>query len=82
MSKPFDILLRDISLGVFVKRKGFEKGERHPLAKLTDLQVIEMRKLYEAAPKGAPEHIGYRKLAQLFKCHKNTVRDICKYRYR
>ena len=55
---------------------GHRCGESHQRAKLTDAQVIEMRRLH------ASGELGYRKLASLFGCGQSTVRDICTYRTR
>ncbi len=76
--------LESIKVEVSIKRnkRGHRGGENHPNAKLTDKQIDLMRALHEEHPIGSPEHIGYRRLAQLFECSKNTVRDICKYKCR
>ena len=52
---------------------GHRCGESHQRAKLTDAQVIEMRRIHAS---GA---LGYRKLAALFGCGQSTVRDIVQY---
>jgi DNA invertase Pin-like site-specific DNA recombinase len=51
-------------------------GEAHPRAKLTDAEVDQMRALYEEGL------YGYRTLAKTFKCSRNTVKCIVKYRRR
>lgn len=55
---------------------GHRCGQSHQKSKLTDEQVIEMRRLNEEGG------IGYRKLAKLFDCGQSTARDIVTYRTR
>ena len=55
---------------------GHRCGESHQRAKLTDTQVIEMRRRHEV------DGIGYRKAAKEFHCGQSTARDICTYRTR
>lgn len=54
---------------------GHRCGQSHQKAKLTDEQVIEMRRLNG-------EGTGYRKLAKLFGCGQSTACDVCTYRTR
>lgn len=56
--------------------RGPRSGERHPKAKLTDIQVREMRHLHERCGKG------YRLLGQIFGVSQWTARDIATYRTR
>lgn len=51
------------------------QGEAHHKAKLTDLEVEKIRRLYETG-------IGYKRLAKLFYVHRNTIRYIVLYRRR
>lgn len=55
---------------------GHRCGESHQKAKLTDAQVVEMRRLNEE------DGIGYRKLAKAFGCGQSTARDIVTFRTR
>ena len=56
--------------------RGYRVGQDHHRAKLTDVQVMEMRALRKV--KGAT----YRQLAAQFKCSMWTARDIVDYRTR
>ena len=53
-------------------------GEQHHNAKLSDWDVMEIRKLREAKP----WLWSYRALAECFCCSESTVRDIVTYRTR
>lgn len=55
---------------------GHRCGQSHQRAKLTDEQVIEMRRRHEV------DGIGYRKAAKEFGCGQSTARDILTYRTR
>lgn len=54
---------------------GHRVGECHQRAKLTDLQVKEIRELNENG-------IGYARLAKRYECGVSTVRDIVQFRTR
>lgn len=55
---------------------GHRCGESHQKAKLTDAEVLEMRRMNEE------DGIGYRNLSKLFGCGQSTARDIVTYRTR
>jgi hypothetical protein len=61
---------------IAVDENGLRIGETHPNAKLTDVQVDEMRDLHEQ--KGWT----YDRLAEHFACPKATVQKICTYQRR
>ena len=52
------------------------RGERHPLAKLTDREVEQIREMHDSG------EAGYRKIARIFDIHRATVADIVKGRRR
>lgn len=54
---------------------GHRVGECHQKAKLTDIQVKEMRELHGPG-------VGYETLAKMYGCGISTARDICTYRTR
>lgn len=59
-----------------VTETGYRVGENHQRANLTDEEVEMMRDLYEEGV------LGYRALARAFRCSRNTVKCIVKYRRR
>jgi hypothetical protein len=50
---------------------GRRRGEAHPKAKLSDLDVEMMCYLHDV------EGLGFKRLAKKFGCHRNTARQIC-----
>lgn len=52
---------------------GHRCGQSHQKAKLTDAQVIAMRKRY------IPYVVSYKTLSKEFNCGESTARDICQY---
>jgi hypothetical protein len=64
--------------------KGRPTGEKHPRAKLTDVQVDRMRAIYDSNEGRMHKYdrLGYQTLAEMFKCSPSTARDICKARTR
>jgi len=59
-----------------VDENGYRVGESHHHAKLTDVQVEQIRLLYEEG------FIGYRTLARWFNVPRSTISGICRYRRR
>ncbi len=64
-----------------VTEDNYRVGESHPKAKLSDVEVEQIRVLHEVGdPLG--QRWGYRKLAKRFLTSKRTIRDICHYKRR
>lgn len=61
---------------------GRRVGQSHPKAGLDDNDVELMRKLFEAHPRGHPQHWSLGQLAAKFEVAKSTVADIVLYRTR
>lgn len=59
--------------------RGRRVGQSHPRAVLSDRDVELMRQLYEAYPRGHPQHWSYGQLAVKFECPKKTVHNIVTY---
>lgn len=57
-------------------------GDDHPLTKLSDEQVEQIRDEYEDGVEGRGPRIGYRALAKKYGTNKRTVRDIVNYKRR
>lgn len=60
---------------VGVNERGYRVGETHPIAKLTDVQVDQIRELAE-------EGASYRQLAEAFGVSKSLIAAICRYEVR
>ncbi len=68
---------------VVIHRTGhYRTGEAQIGVVLTDHEVELMREMHEEYPVGHPKHLGYRRLAKIFKVAKITVRRICNYQKR
>lgn len=61
---------------------GRRVGQSHPQAVLTDNDVELMRKLFEAYPRGHPNHWSLGQLAAKFEVPKQTVARIVRYENR
>lgn len=61
---------------------GRRVGQSHHAARLTDAEVELMRQLYEAHPRGHPNHWSMGQLAAKFECAKQTVAQIVNYQRR
>jgi len=46
---------------------------------MSDHDVELMREMHEEYPRAHKGHLGYRRLADIFGCHRNTARKICLY---
>jgi hypothetical protein len=62
--------------------RGRRIGETAPGAVLSDHDVELMRIMHEEFPRGHPQHMGHRRLAQVFGVSRTTASNICHYRKR
>lgn len=76
------VVVSHMSRMVAVNAAGRRIGEDHPRANFSNHEIDTIREMYEEYPVGDPRHIGYRALAKIWECSRETIRDICNYRHR
>lgn len=64
---------------VAVNERGHRIGETHHWAKLTQVQVDEIRDRYEAGRDGEGPKVGYQTLAKAYGVSKSTIRQVVNY---